>query len=78
MTAELIMKERCVQITNTSASTNMGDISLDAFYSTRTKKDLKTGFSINFKDITAEKVINDIENLSKQIESMESFICNAI
>ena len=31
-----------------------------------------------YAKITAEKVSNDIENLSKQIESMESFICNAI
>lgn len=31
-----------------------------------------------YAKITAEKVSNDIENLSKQIESMESFICHAI
>jgi len=31
-----------------------------------------------YAKITAEKVSNDIENLSKRIESMESFICNAI
>jgi hypothetical protein len=46
MTAELVMKERCVQITNTTAKTNMGEMSFDAFYSTRTKKDLKAGFSL--------------------------------
>lgn len=31
-----------------------------------------------YAKITAEKVSNDIENLSKQIESLESFICKAI
>ena len=31
-----------------------------------------------YAKITAEKVSNDIENLSKQLESMESFICQAI
>ena len=31
-----------------------------------------------YAKITAEKVSNDIENLSKQIESMENFICKAI
>lgn len=31
-----------------------------------------------YAKITAEKVSSDIENLSKQIESMESLICNAI
>lgn len=73
MTAELIMKERCVQITNTSASTNMGAIELDAFYSTRTKKDLKTGFSINFKDITAEKVINLMPAVDSLMPMLKSF-----
>lgn len=31
-----------------------------------------------YAKITAEKVSNDIENLSKQIEPMESFICQSI
>lgn len=31
-----------------------------------------------YAKITAEKVSNDTENLSKQIESMESFICQTI
>ena len=31
-----------------------------------------------YAKITAEKVSNDIENMSKQIELMESFICQAI
>ncbi len=31
-----------------------------------------------YAKITAEKVSNDIENLSKQIESLETFICKAI
>lgn len=58
ITAKMVMKERCVQITDTKAKTNMGDISFDAFYSTRSKKDIKAGFDLNFKDITADKVIS--------------------
>lgn len=73
MTAEMIMKERCVQITNTSASTNMGGIELDAFYSTRTKKDLKTGFSISFQDITAEKVIDLMPAVDSLMPMLKSF-----
>ena len=57
ISAELVMKERCLQITNTKAQTNMGEVSFDAFYSTKTKKDIKAGFDLNFKDITAEKAI---------------------
>ena len=73
MTAELIMKERCVQVTNTSANTNMGTIELDAFYYTQTKKDLKTGFSISFQDITAEKVINLMPAVDSLMPMLKSF-----
>ncbi len=57
MSTDLEMKERCLQITNTLAMTNMGELFLEGFYSTRTKKDLKAGFDLMLSNITAEKVI---------------------
>lgn len=72
-TADIIMKERCVQITNTAAETNMGRMSFDAFYSTRTKNDLKTGFSLNLEDITAEKVISLMPQVDTLIPLLKSF-----
>lgn len=71
--AQLLMKERCVQITNTSASSNMGGITFDAFYSTRTKEDLKTGFSLNFEDITAERVIALMPAADTLVPMLKSF-----
>lgn len=73
LTADLIMKERCVQITNTTAVTNMGDISFDGFYSTKSKKDLKTGFSLNLVDITAEKVISLMPAVDTIMPLLKSF-----
>ena len=73
MTADLIMKDRCVQIANTQALTNMGGINFEGFYSTRSKDDLKTGFSINFKDITAEKVINLMPSVDTLMPLLKSF-----
>ena len=73
MTADLIMKERCVQIIDTKALTNMGDISMEGFYSTKTKNDLKTGFSLNFKDVTAEKVINLMPAVDTIMPLLKSF-----
>ncbi|MBO5943402.1 MAG: hypothetical protein J6Q63_08960 [Bacteroidales bacterium] len=73
MTAELVMKERWVQITNTTAKTNMGEMSFDAFYSTRTKKDLKAGFSLGLKDITAEKVIALMPSADTLMPLLKSF-----
>lgn len=73
LTADMIMKERCVQITNTTATSNMGHISFDGFYSTKTKKDLKTGFNFQFKDITAEKVISLMPSIDTLMPILKSF-----
>lgn len=73
MKADLVMKERCVQITNTSATSNMGDIHFDGFYSTHTKEELKTGFSLNFVDITAEKVISLMPAADTLLPMLKSF-----
>lgn len=73
MTADLLVKERCVQVTNTQALTNMGEINLEGFYATRSKKDIQTGFSISFKDITAEKVINLMPSVDTLMPLLKSF-----
>jgi hypothetical protein len=67
------MKERCVQISKTTATSNMGDISFEGFYATRSKKDIKAGFSFNFEDITAEKVINLIPAVDSIMPLLKSF-----
>lgn len=73
LTAKMMMKERCVQITDTKAESNIGDISFDGFYATRSKKNLKAGFSFNFKDITAEKVIDLIPTVDSLMPLLKSF-----
>ena len=67
------MKERCIQITNTSAATNMGDVTFDGFYSTKSNKDLTAGFSLNLIDITAEKVISLMPSMDTLISLLKSF-----
>lgn len=57
LAADMTMKERCIQLTNTLATSNMGDIFFEGFYSTKTKKDIKAGFDLNLSDITADKVV---------------------
>ena len=57
LAADMTMKERCIQLTNTLATSNMGDIFFEGFYSTKTKKDIKAGFDLNLTDITADKVV---------------------
>lgn len=71
--ADMTMKERCVQITNTYAQSNMGEVNFEGFYATRTKQDLRAGFHINFKDITAEKAINLMPAVDTIMPLLKSF-----
>lgn len=71
--ASLVMKERCVQITNTMATSNIGDVTFEGFYATRTKQDIKAGFNFDFKDITAEKAIALMPAVDTLIPLLKSF-----
>lgn len=73
LTSKLLMKERCVQITGTEAVSNLGNIDFEGFYSTRTKRDIKAGFSFNFKEITAEKVIGLMPAIDTLMPLLKSF-----
>lgn len=56
-TADMIMKERCLQIAESKAVTNMGTAEFKGFYATTSKQDIRTGFDFNLTDVTTEKVI---------------------
>lgn len=73
MTTDLVIKERCIQLTNTIANSNVGDIEFEGFYSTRTKQDLRTGFDLALKDITAEKVIEMMPAVDSVMPMLKSF-----
>ena len=73
LTSKLTMKERCIQILDTRASTNMGKAELDAFYSTRSKKDISTGFNFNLLDVTSEKVIDMLPAIDTIMPLLKSF-----
>lgn len=68
-----VIKERCIQVTGTEAKSNVGDISFNGFYASRNKKDIKAGFSVDFKDITAEKVISLMPAIDTLMPILKSF-----
>ncbi len=71
--ADVLMKERTLQITNTVATSNMGDIYFEGFYSTRKKEDLTVGFDLNLVDITAEKVITLFPVVDSLVPLLKTF-----
>lgn len=71
--ADIVMKERCMQILNTTVSTNVGNGSFEGFYATRSKKDIRTGFNIGLTDITTEKVISMMPAIDTIMPLLKSF-----
>lgn len=71
--ADVLMKERCMQIINSTAGTNMGKAEFEGFYSTRTKKDIRTGFNFNLIDVTSEKVIAMMPAIDTIMPLLKSF-----
>ncbi len=70
---DLEMKERCLQISNTLAMTNMGEVFMEGFYSTQTKEDITAGFDLMFSNITAEKVIQLFPAVDSIMPMLKSF-----
>ncbi|MCR5464799.1 MAG: hypothetical protein K6F06_09745 [Bacteroidales bacterium] len=73
VTSDLEMRQRCLQITNTIAMTNMGEVFMEGFYSTRTKKDIKAGFDLMLSNITAEKVIQLFPAVDSIVPMLKAF-----
>lgn len=72
-TADMVMKERCLQITDSKAVTNMGAAGFEGFYATRSKQDIRTGFSFNLTDVTTEKVIAMMPAIDTIMPLLNSF-----
>lgn len=71
--SDIAVRQRCVQVTNTVATSNMGDIYFEGFYSSRTRSDIQAGFDVNFVNITADKVIGLIPAMDTIMPLLKSF-----
>lgn len=71
--SDIKIKERCFQLTNTVATSNMGDIYFEGFYASKSKKDVKAGFDLNMVNITADKVITLFPAVDSIMPMLKSF-----
>lgn len=69
----LKMQERTAQIVNTDINTNIGTINLDAYYSTKTKKDISTGFNLKLCDMSAHEIIHLLPTVDSLMPALKSF-----
>ncbi len=71
--SDIALRNKCLQITNTVATSNMGDIYFEGFYSSENKDNLKAGFELNMASITADKVITLFPAVDSLMPMLKSF-----
>ncbi len=73
VSADLIMKRRCLQLNSVRAVTTVGNIYADAFYSTLTKEEIYAGFNVNLEDIAVGDVIDLVPQVDTLMPLLKSF-----
>lgn len=77
--AELKMKDRIVRFTDSGFLSNYGDVSLDAFYSSQSRKDISAGVDLHLSDLDADQIIDvlpTVDNLIPVLKTLKgSFDC---
>lgn len=73
VTAHILAAERTILVRDLGARTPAGAVAADAFYSTRTKKDISAGFDLNLENITADKVIQLIPAVDTLVPLLKNF-----
>ena len=67
------MRERCIQLTNTTATSEFGSVNADSFYSTIAKDDIKAGFNVKLSSITADRIITLFPAVDSLVPMLKSF-----
>jgi hypothetical protein len=65
--------DRKLHIQDFSAKTTAGEININAFYATPSKKDLAAGFDISLKDINIGSFIKLVPNIDTILPMLKSF-----
>lgn len=72
-TAGMNMSGRCLQLNNTLLHSNYGDMSLDAFYSTKSKDDISLSADLHLEKINAEQIISLLPVVDSLMPMLKSF-----
>ena len=71
--SDIALKNRTLKVTNTVATSNMGDIYAEGFYSTVANDKISAGFDLNMVDITADKVLELFPAVDTLMPMLTSF-----
>lgn len=71
--AELIARDRCLQIKNMKAETDAGSMNLTALYATRNRNDIITGFDLELTRMKVDRLISLIPEVDSMLPMLRSF-----
>lgn len=71
--AGIQMRQRCLRLSGLRAWSNIGFLGLDAFYSTKTKSQLCTGFDLSLQQLEVGNVIDLIPQIDSLMPLLKSF-----
>lgn len=72
-TGNLIVKNRCLLIEDFDAQTSAGEMLLNAFYSTKTRKDISVGFDLELKDLYVDQFLTLVPSIDTLLPMLSSF-----
>ncbi|MBO4264412.1 MAG: hypothetical protein J5871_07040 [Bacteroidales bacterium] len=70
---DFTMQERTMQIRNGHLESNVGDIDMNAYYATRTKKDICAGADIRVRNVSAHELIRLFPAFDSMMPALKSF-----
>ena len=73
LAAELIARDRCLQIKDLKAETDAGSMNLTALYATRSRDDIITGFDLELTQMKVDRLISLIPEVDSMLPMLRSF-----
>jgi len=67
------MQDRCLKVSHITAGTNVGKLTFEGFYATKSKKDISLGFNLGLSKITAGEVISMLPQVDTIMPLLKSF-----
>lgn len=69
----ITLKDRKLQLSGTKVNTDLGDIALEAFYSTPDRKDISAGVDLEVYGVSADSLIKLIPSVDELMPALKSF-----
>lgn len=73
LTTELISRNRVLQIKQLSAASNIGQMSLEAVYATRSMRDISTGFDLELHNVKVAELLDLVPAIDTLLPMLASF-----